>query len=386
MQCADISAYTVTTMNNPKELRFGCTTGSCAAAAAKAAVFMLLTGRIKNSVSLMTPKGIELKLDIEKISLCENGVSCAVKKYSGDDPDITDGAYIFARAAKCGDGGIKITGGKGIGRVTKPGLDRPVGDAAINSVPRKMIEQNVSSLCGALDYNGGIEIEISVPNGEELAKKTFNPRLGIVGGISILGTTGIVEPMSEQALIDTIRVELRQKRECGVKTVLLTPGNYGSEYIKSSIGISPQTAVLTSNFIGEALDSCRELGFDGALLIGHIGKLVKLAGGMLNTHSRYGDCRMEIIAAHAAAAGLGRDDINSVLSCVSCDDAVRILKENALCDETMRRICDKIAFIMDSRVMGELKTGAVFFSNKYGELGRTENADRLLAIIKNGNE
>lgn len=371
---------------NMQKLRFGCTTGSCAAAAAKAAVFMLLTGRVKKTVSLMTPKGIELELDIEEITVGEGEVSCAVKKDSGDDPDITDGAYIFAKAVKIEESGVEIVGGKGIGRVTKPGLDRPVGDAAINTVPRRMIEQNVIELCRRFDCDSGIRIEISVPNGEELAKKTFNPRLGIVGGISILGTTGIVEPMSEQALLDTIRVELRQKRECGVKTVLLTPGNYGAEYIKNSIGIAPENAVLTSNFIGETLDYCRELGFDGALLIGHIGKLIKIAGGMLNTHSKYGDCRMEIIAAHAAAVGLGREGVEAVLGSVSCDDAARILTENSLLGETMGRIGGKIGFILQNRVMGEIETGAIFFSNRYGELGRTENAARLLQLIKNGKE
>ena len=167
-----------------------------------------------------------------------------------------------------------------------------MGAAAINSVPRRMIRENLEEVCALADWSGGLEAVISVPEGERLAKKTFNPRLGIAGGISILGTTGIVEPMSDGALVGTIRAELSQRRAAGDCYVLLTPGNYGSEFIRDGLGLDPALAVQTSNFIGDALDLCRELGFSGALLVGHVGKLVKLAGGMLNTHSRWGDCRM----------------------------------------------------------------------------------------------
>ena len=310
-----------------KQLRLGYTTGSCAAAAAKAAGWMLLTGREKKTIGLHTPKGIDLTLHVEEITRGADFVSCAIAKDAGDDPDVTAGALIFARVTLKASPGVDIDGGFGVGRVTKPGLDQSVGNAAINSVPRAMIRENLLEIARELDYPGGFTVEISVPLGEELAKKTFNPRLGIVGGISILGTTGIVEPMSEQALVDTIRVELRQKRETGAEYVLLTPGNYGSDFIRDSLGIDPKTAVQVSNFVGDALDICRELGFRGALLIGHIGKLVKLAGGMWNTHSKFGDCRMEILAAHAAALGLPPARTEELLTCATCDDALRILKE-----------------------------------------------------------
>ena len=161
-----------------------------------------------------------------------------------------------------------------------------MGAAAINSVPRRMIREGVEEIQALTDDHGGLSVVISVPEGEALAKKTFNPRLGIVGGISILGTTGIVEPMSERALVETIRVELRQRRAAGADYALLTPGNYGSDFIRDGLGLDPALAVQCSNFLGDALDLCRELGFRGALLAGHIGKLVKVGGGMLNTHSR----------------------------------------------------------------------------------------------------
>ena len=363
-----------------KKLRLGYTTGSCAAAAAKAAAFMLLTGRRKDTIDLLTPKGIRLHLTVEEIKITSSEVSCAIRKDSGDDPDATRGTLIFACVRKTDAPGVLIDGGTGVGRVTKRGLDQPVGAAAINSVPRRMIEENVREVCALCGYDGGVSVVISVPEGEALAKKTFNPRLGIVGGISILGTTGIVEPMSEQALVDTIRVELRQRRELGAEYVLLTPGNYGADFIRDSIGIDPRTAVLTSNFIGDALELSRELGFHGALLIGHIGKLVKLAGGMWNTHSKFGDCRMELLAAHAASLGLRPEKVSELLACVMCDDAIRILKEEQLYDAVLARLAGRIEFHLQHKC-GEMEVGAMVFSKEYGRLCQTSCAQALLQKI-----
>ncbi len=364
-----------------KRLRMGYTTGSCAAAAAKAAAWMLLSGRRKETIRLMTPKGVELTLAVRDIRLSPDCVSCAIQKDSGDDPDITRDTLIYAEVRKTEDAGIVIDGGQGVGRVTKPGLDQPVGAAAINSVPRRMIGENVSEVCALLGYSGGLRVVISAPEGEMLAKKTFNPRLGIVGGISILGTTGIVEPMSEQALVDTIRVELRQRRESGADYVLLSPGNYGADYIKDVMGIDPATAVMTSNFIGDTLEMCRELDFRGALLIGHIGKLVKLAGGMWNTHSRYGDCRMDILAACAAAEGLHGAAAEELLQCATCDDALRLLKENDCFDAVLRRLAARIGTMMQYK-SGEMETGAILFSKEYGYLCQTQGAAELLRRIR----
>ena len=243
-----------------------------------------------------------------------------------------------------------------------------------------MIKENLEEVCRDCGYTGGLKVIISVPDGEMLAKKTFNPRLGIVGGISILGTTGIVDPMSEKALLDTIRVELRQRKAGGADYVLLTPGNYGSEYIRSTLKIDPAVAVQSSNFIGDTIDMCKEMGFKGALLIGHIGKLVKIAGGMMNTHSKYGDCRMEIMAAHAGAAGVAPETLDSILGCVACDEVLRILSEQGGYRKTMDRIIDKIQDHLQHR-SDEMETGAFVFSKEYGLLGQTPNAQRLLDKI-----
>ena len=371
-----------------KELKLGYTTGSCAAAASKAAAMMLLTGKRVDNIKLLTPKGIELDLTVEDITIEKDRVSCAIRKDSGDDPDVTNGALIYSEVTLTDEEGtVEIDGGFGVGRVTKPGLDQPVGNAAINSTPRRMIRENLLEVMEMTGYDGGLKAVISIPLGEELARKTFNPRLGIEGGISVIGTTGIVEPMSEAALIETIRVELRQKKELGCEYVLLTPGNYGSDFIRDGLGIDPDMAVQTSNFIGDSLDYCVELGFKGALLIGHIGKLVKIAGNMMNTHSKYGDCRMEILGSAAAVYGVKPETAKYILSCAACDEAVRVLREEGIDIPTLELVSERIDHNLANRAfkacaIGQtFETGAIMFSKEYGVLGKTKDADMLLKKI-----
>ena len=378
-----------------KELRLGYTTGSCAAAASKAAATMILTGRRLEGIKLKTPKGIELELNVEDITIEYDDstgepvlVRCAIRKDSGDDPDVTNGALVYSEVTLTDEKGeVYIDGGYGVGRVTKPGLDQPVGNAAINSVPRKMITENLQEVARELSFNGGFKVVISIPLGVELARKTFNPRLGIEGGISVIGTTGIVEPMSERALIDTIKVELTQKKELGYEYVLLTPGNYGSDFIRDGIGIDPEMAVQTSNFIGDSIDMCVQLGFKGALLIGHIGKLVKIAGNMLNTHSKYGDCRMEILGSAAAVYGVKPETARYILGCAACDEAVRVMREEGIDEAALQLVSDRIEHNLDNRAfkacaIGQsFEVGAIMFSKEYGKLGETAKAQELLRKI-----
>ena len=365
-----------------KKLRRGYTTGSCAAAASKAAAIMLLGGEILETVYLMTPRGIGLTLAVHEIERKENSVSCGIIKDSGDDPDVTNGMTVYSRVEKTDvPHEILIDGGEGIGRVTKPGLDQPVGNAAINSTPRRMITEELRQVCEDTGYTGGLKVTISAPAGVEIAKKTFNPRLGIVGGLSILGTTGIVEPMSDEAVVETIRTELSMRVASGKTVVLFTPGNYGADYIKNELYIDPEIAVTTSNFIGDAFAIAAESGFRGALLVGHIGKLIK-AGGIFNTHSRYGDCRMEIFASHAGMCGASAEVARRIMDSAMTDDMLAILEEAGLRKTVMDSIMSSMHFHLTHRPVGNMTVGAATFSNVHGILGKTADADRLLEQIR----
>lgn len=369
-------------------MRYGFTTGSCAAAASKAAAYMLLSGKQKTEIMIETPKGIPYTAQIVEISRSELSVRCAVQKDGGDDPDITSGTLIFAEVRLGADLSghnetpqIVIEGGIGVGRVTKPGLDQPVGNAAINHVPREMITKEVSEVCSLLDCKNQLLVEISVPEGETLAQQTFNPRLGIVGGISILGTSGIVEPMSNQAILDTIRVELKQRKAQGYDYVAVSPGNYGLDFMKKTYGYNLDRSVKCSNFIGETIDMAVELGFQKMLLTGHIGKLIKVSGGIMNTHSREADCRMELLAAFAVREGVPVEQILQMMECVTTEEAVRILSESgkrqAVMDYAMERIC----YYLGKRAKGKMQIDCIMYANEFGELARSEEAPKWFTLL-----
>lgn len=369
---------------NHKKLRYGYTTGSCAAAASKAAAAMLLSGKEISYVELHTPKGIDLRLEVLDIIREDNAVSCAIQKDGGDDPDVTNGILIYAKVSRepADEAQIIIDGGIGVGRVTKPGLEQPVGAAAINKVPRQMIRENLEAVCEQYHYHGKLSVVISIPSGVELAAKTFNPRLGIVGGISVLGTSGIVEPMSEQALIDTIRVEMRQKLANGMEYLLVVPGNYGIDFLDQyGHGLQLEDAVKCSNFVGEALDAAVEFGAKGVLLVGHIGKFVKLAGGIMNTHSHNADARMELLTVHAALLGAPVELLQKMMECVTTDDALKYLKEADLMEPVMERIMEKMEFYVNQRAQHQLELGVITFSNVFGILGQTKNVPDLVKKI-----
>ena len=366
-------------------MRYGFTTGSCAAAAAKAAAYMLLSGRQKNTITIETPKGIPYTADILEITRGEKAVQCAVRKDGGDDPDITSGALIYAEVSltdhtrtQATDTRIHIDGGIGVGRVTKPGLDQPVGNAAINHVPREMIAKEVLEVCDLMDYKGNLQVIISVPEGEAIAKQTFNPRLGIVGGISILGTSGIVEPMSNQALLDTIRVELNQRRAEGFDYIAVAPGNYGLDFMKKAYGYDLDKSVKCSNFIGVTIDMAVECGFTRMLLTGHIGKLIKVAGGIMNTHSKEADCRMELLSAFAIHEGAGADVAAKILDCVATEEAVRLLREAGKQQEVMDYAMERIMFYLNKRAAGKLQIEVILYSNEFGELAKSAGAEKFL--------
>lgn len=369
-----------------KKMRTGYTTGSCAAAAAKAAVGMLLSGEVIQQVRLMTPKGVELDLEVEQIERRQHGVRCAIRKDSGDDPDVTNGIYVYAEVRKEPEPGIYLDGGEGIGRITKKGLEQPVGAAAINRVPRQMILEAVKEQSVRYGYQGGFSVIISAPEGKKLAAKTFNPRLGIENGISILGTSGVVEPMSEKALTDTIFLEMKMLKENGIDRCYVVPGNYGRDFLAEQLGVDADQAVKCSNYIGETIDAAVNLEMRSLLLIGHIGKLIKVAAGVMNTHSRQADCRMEVLAAYAAAEGASAECVQAILNCITTTEALELLKEKGILSGVMGRVMERIDFHLRHRAGGSLQVEAIVFSTEDGILGKTKRAEALLKEIRAGAE
>ena len=369
-----------------KNLRCGYTTGSCATAAAKAAATMLLTGEPVATVRIDTPKGVVLDLEPLEVEQKPDYVSCAIRKDSGDDPDDTNGVLVFAKVERTSEPGVHIEGGVGVGRVTKPGLACAVGGPAINPTPRRMITAEVTSVMEQAGYSGGLRVVISIPEGVEIAKKTFNPRLGIIGGLSVLGTSGIVEPMSEKALIETMYVEMRAQKARGNKNLLVFFGNYGEDFTRDVMQLDLEGAVTCSNFVGELLDYAVFLGFETLLLIGHSGKLVKLAQGVMNTHSKYADCRTELFALQAMLHGASSEVGKEIYGCLTTDEVTKILKREQLFEPVMDKVTERIDFYMQHRVHGKIKTAAFMFSNVYGILGKTKYADELIQLHKKKGE
>ena len=345
-----------------KLMRCGYTTGSCAAAAAKAACEMLFQQAYVYDSSIRLADGSEVSFQVSGASFGPDAASCAVKKDGGDDPDITNGALICATVRRLPEG-IAIDGGEGVGRVTKPGLDQPVGNAAINTVPRRMIHDEVLSVCGRHDYKGGISVIISVPGGEELAARTFNPRLGIVGGVSILGTSGIVEPMSNQAVTGAIRAELSVLSASGETDLILVLGNYADRFCSDILRIPAENRIKCGNFIGETLAFAVELKFKNILVVGHIGKLVKLGIGITNTHSSYGDGRRETLIACALRAGATADVLRNIDECATTEAAFEYLRGFDFLPKMLDILGGLISETLQRQVSEDTEVGFISFSN-----------------------
>ncbi|GHU60096.1 cobalt-precorrin-5B C(1)-methyltransferase [Clostridia bacterium] len=370
-----------TVYKNGVYLRTGYTTGSCATAAAKAAALMLAAGEPVDAVKISTPAGVDLFLEVTDVSLDEHEVSCSVMKDAGDDPDVTNGIKIYATLRK-GPEGVRVEGGIGVGRVTKKGLPREIGAAAINPGPLAQITRELDGLIRSRSLDYGFDVLIWSPDGVTVAERTFNPRLGIVGGISILGTTGIVEPMSEAALIETIRLEMRVRRAAGHADILITPGNYGRDFARDRLELDIDSGVKCSNYFGEALDYAAQLKFRRLLLVGHAGKLVKLAAGVMNTHSKIADCRMETLTAHAALAGAGRSQAERLMNCATTESALELLSEWNIRETVFRSVLGKIMDNINHRINGACVVEAVVFTVEAGIVAMTENAEKLAADLR----
>lgn len=344
-----------------KALREGFTTGSCAAAAALASCLWQRDGACPERVGIVVPAGKTFAPEI----IAHGGYVCGVIKDGGDDPDITTGSEVRARVRLMeGDGGIRFLAGDGVGTITLPGMKLPVGEAAINPVPRRMIEQAVRQVFPAR----AAEVTVSIPGGEELAKRTFNPRLGVVGGLSVLGTTGVVHPMSEEALKETIRLELSVRRKQGADEIGLVFGSQG-ETAAAALFPGMQTAQM-SNFVGFALDSAAELGFLRVILLGQPGKLVKVSGGSMQTHSQYGDGRRETLIAHLALMGAPVELLEFVRQSVTLDGCISPIYDAGF-DAVWTHLADAAAAYAAARIHGEMRVDAVMLDAKGQILGRS---------------
>lgn len=390
-------------IKNQKRLRLGITTGTCSAAAAQAAAMQLLLGVESHAVTLRTPKGMTVSVPVYLLESDSRKASYKVVKDSGDDPDVTNGTdvcvtveFVKQRVCEQKDGSqdrscaftsesfpyLTLDGGIGIGRVTKEGLEQAVGQAAINRVPRQMIFAAVADVCEKANVCEPLHITVWMPEGETLAKRTFNPKLGIEGGLSILGTSGILEPMSEQAIVATIETEIRQLHAVGEEKVLVTPGNYGQTYASEYLGLDLAKSVKSSNYIGDTIDLAISYGMKDFLLVGNIGKLVKLAAGIFNTHSKVADGRGEIFAVHAAMAGAGANVVQEIYNCINTDRMLDVVEREGLREDVMQSILAAIEKHVDDRIGDAMRFGVIVFSEKYGYLGQTSDADKVLDVFR----
>ena len=362
---------------NGKKLRKGFTTGTCATAATAAAISMILNQDIEEKVTVSTANGVEVTMDIKDPSFGELTASAAVEKDGGDDADATHGLLIYSTVTLLPDSNdIEIDGGEGVGRVTQKGLKCYVGMAAINPTPRAMIEKTARQLLGP---NCGAKIIISVPGGEETAKLTYNSRLGIVGGISILGTTGIVNPMSEESWKASITIELTMLYNQGYRSVVLAPGNYGEDFATNVLGIPPHRIVNMSNFVGHVLKEVQRIGFTRVLMVGHMGKFVKVAGGIFSTHSKDSDARMEIIMANLALLGAPVELLEKVDQCITTDAAGTLIEEYHY-EEVYQVLVDKMKFRSERLLRNrkpEVSIDVVTFGTEAGYLASTQTLEEI---------
>ena len=350
------------------QLRSGYTTGACAAAGVKASLLFLCNERLSSVVELKALDGTRLEIPIEKVErLDEKTLRAEVRKYSGDDPDITDGASIITTIKLIEGNDIKFVGGMGVGRVTKAGLQLPIGEPAINPGPRQLIRNVVEEF-----EVGGLEVTISIPNGEELSKRTLNPTLGIEGGLSIIGTTGVLRPMSEDAFKRSLVPQIDVALAAGFRALVFVPGRIG-EKIALEKNIPRGAIIQTSNFIGYMLEEAAARSVEKIILLGHIGKLAKVAAGVFHTHNRFGDGRLEVLAAYSAAEGLDGGSVRKILSATTTEEAIKIID-----DKGLQRVYNVIAARASARaeryVFGRLTVGTMLASMDGKILGLDDNA------------
>lgn len=363
---------------NGRKLRKGYTTGTTATAASVAAAQAILDQKAPVVVKVNAANGTPVQFDVKECSFDRHHASVAIQKDGGDDQDATDGMLIYSTVTLRDDHTITLDGGEGIGRVTQDGLANKPGMPAINPTPYKLIQEGVRQVLGS---EKGADIVISAPEGERVAKLTYNPKLGIVGGISILGTSGIVTPMSEESWKHSISIEMNIHRKRGDTALILTPGNYGEDFLKDEMHISVDKQVQMSNFVGYVLKEVQRLGFTKLLLVGDLGKMIKVAGGIFSTHSKDADARAEIMVANLALMGAPLDLMKNVYGCLTTIAMIKLINEAGYQD-VYQMIVDKIKGRADKLLAHKepkIDIDAVIFSRDTGFLAATKPLEEIEA-------
>ncbi len=364
-------------MNN-RNLRSGFTTGACAAAGTKAAL-LFAEGKAVHEVKLSALDGTLLTIPVQSVSRQDGAVKAEIVKFSGDDPDITNGASVFTTVRRMpGRRGIFFRAGEGVGTVTRQGLALPVGEPAINPGPRELIAQTIESVTGRKrdELDPGVEVEISIPGGLMLAQRTLNPTLGVEGGLSVLGTTGVLRPMSEDAFKRSLVPQLDVALAAGFHEIVFVPGKIGQR-LALACGIPAKSIVQTSNFVGYMLEEAVQRDVKGILFFGHIGKIVKIAAGIFYTHSHVADARMETIAAYGAAAGLSRDGVREILAAPATEEGLAVLKREGFLDETCAMLTERAGFRAGRFVSDAFPVGAVMTDYDGHILGCSQKAEEI---------
>ena len=377
-------------IKNGHTQRYGFTTGTTATAAAIGAAYLYLNDK-RDIVDVELPAGITLTIPLEFVKKEKNLFTCGVKKNAGDDPDVTDGILISTKLEfiKKENGlEFKFFAGEGVGVFTKDGLALPKGEAAINPVPRQMMIDNLSVILKEHGFSGIVNITVTVENGADIAKKTFNERLGIIGGISILGTSGLVLPMSKTALLQTIEADIKFRlKNSENKTVYMAPGNIGAKFLEQNFGIESKTVAIISNFIGESIDYAISNDAKEIVLCGDLGKLIKLSGGIMNTHSNDSDSRLELLASSILklcikeSIQLPIQFISNIFEQKTTTGAVNIIKENNF-DNCFDILADQMLYYAYNRAF---KAEIFYHKNRYANIEEFKNNLAIRIIVFSDN-
>ncbi|KGR89112.1 cobalt-precorrin-6A synthase [Ureibacillus massiliensis 4400831 = CIP 108448 = CCUG 49529] len=356
-------------------MRNGYTTGSCATAMTKAALQALVTGQVPNEVTIYLPIGQYATFKVEKSEAIEGSIMCETIKDAGDDPDATHKARIQSTVRFTDLPGIHLDGGVGVGRVTKPGLPIPVGEAAINPVPRKMITGVVQEIIDSYQIDKGIEVIISVPDGEEIAKKTLNARLGIIGGISILGTQGIVVPFSSSAYMASIVQSLNVAKEAGCDHVVITTGGRSEKFAMKQYPNLPEEAFIEmGDFVGFTLKHIARKKFSHVSLVGMMGKFSKIAQGVMMVHSKSAPISFSFLAGIAERIGVKEPLLSQILEANTASQVGEMLREN---ETFFEALCKNCCYYSLAHMNAEIKVSTTLYTMDGDCLGKAENIDKL---------